>query len=302
MRSSLEGRRKTFCGRWSRFKPSGDDLARSGFYLADEPDSVPECAFCRGKITIWPVDEHPFDVHGRLFPGCSFVLAPPSYVISYDECGTGKPREASVQRTIAFPSMTSASSRRVTFDSWRGKVSRESLVEAGFFATGQRDAVKCFNCGVGLENWLEGDQPWEEHAKVSPNCELIRCRGRRPVERQLWAGNPGLGKTPPELERKTPLLPVEVALLSHQESRQQRVSPSKLRSSSEGRPRGVTKATAGESPCLPQTICIACQKAHRDSVIVPCGHFVLCHCCASGMSTCPVCGTKILQLIKPMLS
>ena len=46
------------------------------------------------------------------------------------------------------------------------------LADAGFiFKTS--DSVKCFVCGVVLENWLKGDCPFREHAKYSKKCPFI---------------------------------------------------------------------------------------------------------------------------------
>lgn len=45
--------------------------------------------------------------------------------------------------------------------------------------SGPRDAVQCFFCGVGLEDWEEDDDPWVEHASHAPHCTfLILNKGR----------------------------------------------------------------------------------------------------------------------------
>lgn len=40
--------------------------------------------------------------------------------------------------------------------------------------TENSDAVYCFYCGIGLKEWKEGDTPWGEHAKWSPDCVFVR--------------------------------------------------------------------------------------------------------------------------------
>lgn len=49
----------------------------------------------------------------------------------------------------------------------------EPLTEAGFYYTQKGDAVQCFCCGISLKNWNDGDQPWEQHALLSPKCDFL---------------------------------------------------------------------------------------------------------------------------------
>ncbi|KAM5183695.1 baculoviral IAP repeat-containing protein 3 isoform 4-T5 [Callospermophilus lateralis] len=44
-------------------------------------------------------------------------------------------------------------------------VSERSLARAGFYYTGVKDKVKCFCCGLMLDNWKQGDNPIEKHKK-----------------------------------------------------------------------------------------------------------------------------------------
>ncbi|KAM4700537.1 baculoviral IAP repeat-containing protein 2 [Discoglossus pictus] len=52
-------------------------------------------------------------------------------------------------------------------------VSERSLAKAGFFYTGTEDKVKCFSCGLMLDNWKKGDNPSEKHKKLYPSCSFI---------------------------------------------------------------------------------------------------------------------------------
>lgn len=48
---------------------------------------------------------------------------------------------------------------------------------------GVGDHVKCFYCGVHLSNWEPQDEPWEEHARHSPDCKwLLEQKGRRFID------------------------------------------------------------------------------------------------------------------------
>ncbi|KAI5266455.1 baculoviral IAP repeat-containing protein 2 [Manis pentadactyla] len=53
-------------------------------------------------------------------------------------------------------------------------VSERSLARAGFYYTGVNDKVKCFCCGLMLDNWKQGDNPVEKHKQLYPSCSFIQ--------------------------------------------------------------------------------------------------------------------------------
>ncbi|XP_058519962.1 baculoviral IAP repeat-containing protein 3 [Ochotona princeps] len=53
-------------------------------------------------------------------------------------------------------------------------VSERSLARAGFYYTGVNDKVKCFRCGLMLDNWKQGDKPIEKHRKLYPSCSFVQ--------------------------------------------------------------------------------------------------------------------------------
>ncbi|XP_057347160.1 baculoviral IAP repeat-containing protein 3 isoform X2 [Manis pentadactyla] len=53
-------------------------------------------------------------------------------------------------------------------------VSERSLARAGFYYTGVNDKVKCFCCGLMLDNWKQGDNPVEKHKKLYPSCSFVQ--------------------------------------------------------------------------------------------------------------------------------
>jgi len=48
------------------------------------------------------------------------------------------------------------------------------LAQAGFFFTGESDKVQCFCCEATHQGWQPGDRPGLIHARISPNCPLVR--------------------------------------------------------------------------------------------------------------------------------
>ena len=53
-------------------------------------------------------------------------------------------------------------------------VSERSLARAGFYYTGVNDKVKCFCCGLMLDNWKQGDNPIEKHKQLYPSCSFVQ--------------------------------------------------------------------------------------------------------------------------------
>jgi baculoviral IAP repeat-containing protein 7/8 len=41
---------------------------------------------------------------------------------------------------------------------------------------GKGDRVICYQCGGGIKDWSEGDDPWTEHAAWFPNCPYLNLK------------------------------------------------------------------------------------------------------------------------------
>ncbi|XP_076301854.1 baculoviral IAP repeat-containing protein 7-A-like [Lasioglossum baleicum] len=65
--------------------------------------------------------------------------------------------------------------RLQTFRSWRYShiVKPEDLAAAGFFSLCDEDLVKCFECGIMLHRWKDGDVPMNEHRIWSRCCGYV---------------------------------------------------------------------------------------------------------------------------------
>uniref|UniRef100_A0A8C6XQH1 RING-type E3 ubiquitin transferase n=1 Tax=Naja naja TaxID=35670 RepID=A0A8C6XQH1_NAJNA len=53
-------------------------------------------------------------------------------------------------------------------------ISERSLARAGFYYTGLKDKVKCYNCGLMLDNWKKGDSALEKHKQLYPSCSFVQ--------------------------------------------------------------------------------------------------------------------------------
>jgi hypothetical protein len=68
-------------------------------------------------------------------------------------------------------------SRLVTFDHWpHQRPNASTMSQAGFFyypRTKEDDTAYCYQCGLGLDGWEEGDDPLHEHSRRRPTCPAI---------------------------------------------------------------------------------------------------------------------------------
>ena len=77
-----------------------------------------------------------------------------------------------------FERLKDESVRLSTFHDWPERVAcivdPHDIARAGMFYTGQIDRVQCAFCRGCLRNWVQGDNPAEEHRKNFPDCSLLR--------------------------------------------------------------------------------------------------------------------------------
>lgn len=83
---------------------------------------------------------------------------------------SANPHMASYPGNPLNPHMARYQNRISSFRNWPYHIetSPEKFAAAGFFYLGQGDRLKCFYCNEGLQDWVDGEEPWFEHAKWSP--------------------------------------------------------------------------------------------------------------------------------------
>ncbi|XP_061727713.1 baculoviral IAP repeat-containing protein 7-B-like [Cydia pomonella] len=65
--------------------------------------------------------------------------------------------------------------RRDTYSTWSVIfMNPDHLAAAGFFYTGFKDSVKCFECGIDISRWIEGDDAMTDHRRWSPICRFAK--------------------------------------------------------------------------------------------------------------------------------
>ena len=56
----------------------------------------------------------------------------------------------------------------------------EELAAAGFYYTGSGDETRCYACNKVLSNWEAGDDPYQEHKRIYPDCTLSKQAKKSP--------------------------------------------------------------------------------------------------------------------------
>ncbi|XP_076245581.1 baculoviral IAP repeat-containing protein 8 isoform X2 [Calliopsis andreniformis] len=78
--------------------------------------------------------------------------------------------------------------RLQSFENWPVPyIEPEKLAANGFYYTGENDKVRCFECLLEINQWVEGDNPMVDHQRWSPRCRFIR---------KLPCGNVPIGADP----------------------------------------------------------------------------------------------------------
>lgn len=84
-------------------------------------------------------------------------------------------RHEDARHVTSSSDLASEHHRLTTFVDWPHDhpIRPWDLSAAGFYYLGTGDSVKCYKCGIALQNWDPTDTPWGEHQKWSPRCMLV---------------------------------------------------------------------------------------------------------------------------------
>lgn len=145
---------KTGASKLTKYKSQPEDFAQAGFYcrpLVGSTDTV-ACFMCLKNLDGWEAGDSAWNEHKSHSPQCPLVT------------------------------LNLCSSRMKTFEKWPGaavKGGTAALAEAGFFhfpKVDNDDTCICFQCGLALDGWEEGDDPDVEHGRRRPNCPHVAMK------------------------------------------------------------------------------------------------------------------------------
>jgi len=135
------------------------------------------------------------------------------------------------------------------------------LAKAGFVYTGHTDAVLCFNCGTGLQEWQTTDDPYAEHAKQNPNC--VYLRSMRPLE---------------FINQAQTVVTLPIQSLSYSDIPEEDVT--------------------NLQPLDTLQECVVCLTRARSIAFKPCGHLATCVDCSFQVQKCAICRTVIVERLR----
>lgn len=325
-----EQRLKTFIN-WPLTFISKHSLAEDGFYYTGKNDIV-RCAFCQIEIGYWEKDDIPNAEHKRWNPNCPLIkgtvmssaqnnMSNTTNQIGMDDCGfsiehgqrihevplpsllTTLGIEASTN--VIYPKYTLVDKRMESFKDWPISIKQKpkDLATAGFFYTGSGDQTICFHCGIGLKDWQENDEPWEEHAMWSPKCLFLRLQKGHEYISQVAAkysavlvnrktsSDSSATETNGTLESSTcsslniNIPDPKATVVSNQKNRVQT------------KDRYDEEYGNGNVP-----LCGICYVNERSVLYLPCRHMIACVDCGTTASTCPVCRGEVKAYVKAIMS
>jgi hypothetical protein len=156
--------------------------------------------------------------------------------------------------------------RLSSFDNWpiSLKIRPIELSEAGFFYTGRGDCTICFYCGLGLKDWEDSDDVWNEHARWSTKCNFVLLK-----KGKYLVNN------------------------SRNEQLKQTSDSDKVKK----------EVGDDEEPKMEtRLLCKICLKNEMNTMFVPCFHIVACTGCALLVTNCPICRASCTSVTKVYLS
>lgn len=216
------------------------------------------------------------------------------------------------RQDAAHPTFTTPESRMESYSSWplHIKLRPGALCDAGFYYTGKGDKTVCFQCGGGLKDWEENDDPWKEHARYFPKCTyLIQKQGRDFINEVLGKNcRQALNVPIPEDAQSVNVTAAASSL--EESSSMPEVSSSDVGSSGYGSGGSFAdEASSSQEASKPatkvltdQTACKICYAEEIGVVFLPCGHLVSCVNCAPSLKTCAVCRKPFSATVRAYLS
>ena len=271
------------------------ELALFGFYYVSGVDLV-KCHFCRVEIGMWQEDDDVLTEHERWSPSCPLIRGLPTNNVPIDANALNSALAVDhvVQgpfilfsdffRFFGLPATTSSapsclpnnilhgaymleSDRLKSYENWPQGLSQKptDLSDAGFYYTGVGDKVICFSCGGGIQNWLPGDIPWEQHGMLYESCHYLnQAKGAAFIK---------------EMHEKKLARDAGLDTNSVHEN--------------------VTNAVEDETDDIElESLCKVCLNERYNTVFIPCGHVCACVKCAFSVATCPICRQPHKNVVK----
>ncbi|KAF2897200.1 hypothetical protein ILUMI_08974 [Ignelater luminosus] len=302
------------------------NLAEAGFYYTKNNDLV-RCAFCKIEIMKWQQGDDALTEHSRWSENCPLVRGvdcgniPLDGSVSFSSQTMDNKKYCGIEiRPNSFPewgpmNLNSKLHRKLdqskqgpryseykclenrlkSFREWPQSIKQtsEKLAAAGFYYNGKGDQTICFQCGLGLRDWADGDDPWEQHAKWSSRCSFLHSQKGAEYVSEVSS------------RQKPVLTPEEVAEL--QVDYNNKIPSSKVASNDrfsasvthKSKDNQTKEATAKQKS---NNLCKLCNLKEKCILFLPCRHIVVCEDCSPSLTTCLACNKPLEATIKVELS
>ena len=185
----------------------------------------------------------------------------------------------------------------------------KTLAAAGFFYFGRGDEVVCYYCSGTLNKWEKEDDAWIEHAKHYPNCSYLILIKSRNFINNVQTNVRNREKQQKEIRR----ILITTTQLNNSDQNKDEVPPSennlsllqKIAKTYCKKNKSIKRNNALQETLThlqDERLCKLCAVREVDIVFIPCGHLMVCKYCASPLTDCPVCRTKINEFVKVYFS
>lgn len=198
------------------------------------------------------------------------------------------------RRGPEFPEYAIEMARLRSFKEWPKTMKQkpEQLSDAGFFYTQTGDRVICFNCGGGLREWDEEDDPWEQHVLWYEKCDYLRLiKGPE----YITAVKEKFGKIC--IKKKDDIESASASSQIESCSSSNSGSASSMATSTPDDHNQIAENKLNET-----RLCRICYANEYNTAFFPCGHVIACAKCASSQSKCPMCRQPFECVMRIFLS
>lgn len=306
---TVKDRLETFKN-WPNKRIEPKSLADAGFFYCGRADIV-ECYKCGVKGHNWVENDRPMEDHRRWNNDCPFVRENTTEHDNIqvrqgqDICGNlgveilpnSRPEDVAESKNSleklgiqkvkgpTHPGQIIYETRLATFENWPKSMKQKppELAAAGFYYLGVGDQTLCFYCGGGLKDWVEEDNPWEQHALWFPKCNFLLLKKTPAFVEAVQTKHKGL-------------------LSSKKEEIELQASCSSSNNDTKETPNCQSVNSEERNSEESTTLCKICFRNELGVVFLPCGHMVACIDCASALKVCAVCRKSIQATVRAFLS
>jgi len=279
--TSLQSRIQTFADRqrsWAqvRIHATAQQMAEAGLYYLGDGDRV-KCYYCNGGLQNWSYYDNPWFEHAKWFPLCEYVLRNkgPEYVeqVTQRFAHLSRPHGAGSRPPVGIASQNLPLNPNYgsLFNTWRPQecIDRPpQIVDPGEERVKKQQQI---------EKEIASSEVIQAAFEMGFEMDLIK----RALSIRLDEYGRGYGK-------------VETLVRDLMEIQSQEEIEAKKDLGETAEPQDeITKV----KEILKQDKCRICQYEPARTLLLPCGHLVVCKLCGPTTSRCPICQVKVTSTI-----